>query len=133
MNIPRYGLCMLLLICSAGSSLFAQKVKNQDYLVSFSDTATDTYGYKNQLGDTVIKAGKYSFCFTDTFRTFAIVAIPENGFVAIDRKENILYEIFSVDNGTDYEKEGLFRMIRNKKIGYASAVTGKIVIQPKFM
>ena len=111
---------------------YGQTCKTNGYLVSFTDSATGKHGYKNKDGDIVITPGRYSFCFTDTFRTFAIVAKPHFGFVAIDRHENVLYEVFSFDNGPDYASDGLFRIVQNSKIGYADEVTGKIIIKPQF-
>ena len=113
-------------------NVFGQKKADGAILVSFADTLNDGYGYKNLHGDIVIPAGKYSFCFTDTFRTYAIVALPHKRFVAIDKKENILYTVFPFDNGPDYVEDGLFRIVKDGKIGYAEAATGKIVIQPQF-
>lgn len=112
--------------------MFGQSKKNKGYLLLFSDTTKDEYGYKNQNGDTVIQLGKYNFCFTDTFRTYAIVADKHFGFVAIDRQQNVLYNVFPFDNGPDYAADGLFRIIKNNKIGYADEATGKIVIKPHF-
>ena len=111
---------------------YAQTKQTNGYLVSFTNSAKGEHGYKNQNGDTIIPPGKYSFCFTDTFRNFAIVAKPHFGFVAIDRHENVLYEVFPFDNGPDYASDGLFRIIKNNKIGYADEVTGKVVIKPQF-
>jgi len=111
---------------------FAQKKANNDILVLYDDTVNNGHGYKNLHGEIIIPAGKYSFCFTDTFRTYAIVTSPKMGFVAIDRKENILYSVFPFDNGPDYVEDGLFRIVKDGKIGYADATTGKIVIPPKF-
>ena len=105
---------------------------NSDYLVFFSDTVKNEYGYKNQNGDTIIPLGKYTMCYTDTLRTFAIVLKPDFGFVGIDRQENILYKVYPFDNGPDYDSEGLFRIIINDKMGFADAETGKIVIEPQF-
>lgn len=106
--------------------------KNDNYLVSFNDTIKDEYGYKNRNGDIVIPPGKYLRCFTDTFKTYAIVAKPNSGFVAINRQENILYEVFPFDNGPDEPSEGLFRIMADKKIGYADSASGKVVIKPQF-
>lgn len=103
-----------------------------NYLLSFTDTINDRYGYKNLIGDTIISLGKYSICFTDTFRNYAVVLKSHSGFVAIDRDENILYEVFPFDNGPDDESEGLFRILQNGKIGYADSKTGKIIIKPQF-
>lgn len=110
-------------------------IKNNDYLVSFSDSVEGQWGYKNQNGEIVIPLGKYAMCFTDTFKTYAIVVKPHSGpalFLAIDRQENVLYEVFPFDNGPDYTKEGLFRIIENKKIGFADSTSGKVVIKPQF-
>lgn len=103
-----------------------------DYLLAFKDTLKNESGYINKDGDTVILAGKYLFCFTDTFRTFAIVNKKKFGFVAINRNEEVLYQIFTYDNGPDYAADGLFRIIKNNKIGYADPLTGEIKIEPKF-
>ncbi len=108
------------------------KIRNNDYLVSFNDTIQDEWGYKNQNGDIVIPSGKYLRCFTDTFKTYAIVVKPNSGFIAIDRQENVLYEVFPFDNGPDYPSDGLFRIIEDHKIGFADSYTGKVVIKPKF-
>jgi len=123
-------LVLLLLFISLTSC--GPMVKNNDYLVSFADTITGESGYKNQNGEIEIASGKYTVCFTDTFRTYAIVAKPEVGFVAIDRQEHVLYEVFPFDNGPDEPSEGLFRIMADKKIGYADSATGKVVIKPQF-
>ena len=70
--------------------------------------------------------------FTDTFKTMAIVLTKNDWkFLGIDRNENILFEIFSVDNGPDYVEDGLFRIIKDGKIGYAD-LDGNIIIEPQF-
>jgi hypothetical protein len=109
-----------------------QSNKYYDYLISFTDTVTDRHGYKNRNGDTVISLDKYGMCFTDTFRTYAIVLKSRLGFVAIDRKQNVLYQVFPFDNGPDNTSNGLFRILKNNKIGYADSVSGHIVIKPQF-
>jgi hypothetical protein len=63
---------------------------------------------------------------------YAIVVKPEIGFVAIDRQENILYKVFSYDNGPDEVSDGLFRIMENNKIGFADSLTGKVIIKPQF-
>ena len=107
-------------------------LRHNNYLVCFNDTITDQWGYKNQKGEIVIQPGKYLRCFTDTFKTFAIVVKPNSGFLAIDRQENVIYEVFPFDNGPDESSEGLFRILANKKIGFADSLTGKVVIKPQF-
>ncbi|MDA3815803.1 MAG: WG repeat-containing protein [Prolixibacteraceae bacterium] len=91
-----------------------------------------TTGYINSAGDTIIPIGKYSHCFTKEFDKIAIVSIKDQpGFYAIDRNEKLLFRVHRYDNGPDYVKDGLFRIIKNNKTGYAN-MNGEIVIQPKF-
>ena len=103
-----------------------------DYLLAFNDTISAKSGYLNLNKDTIIRGGEYLFCFTDTFRNFAIVHMKDVGFVAINRKEEVLYQILTYDNGPDYAADGLFRIIKNNKIGYADPLTGEIKIKPQF-
>lgn len=114
-----------------GPAYNPKSITEKDYLLKVYDTVNDNFGYVNLRGDTIIPSGKYAMCFTDTFKTYAIVAKPA-GFIAIDRNETILYEVFPFDNGPDYPSEGLFRILENTKIGYANSQTGKIVIKPQF-
>ena len=50
-----------------------------DILVLFVDTVKGECGYKTLEGDVIIPSGKYSNCYTDTFKTYAIVAITHSG------------------------------------------------------
>ncbi len=110
----------------------AETAQSEAYLLSFEDPETYTIGYKNSLGDIIIPAGKYPMCFTDTFNNYAIVALQDGRIVAIDRKEKVKYEVFNYDNGPDYPSYGLFRIVKNGKIGFADEKTGEIVIEPSF-
>jgi hypothetical protein len=101
---------------------------NEDFL--YSVNSNNKFGYINNQGDTIIKLGKYQYCFTDTFRKIAIV-LKNDKIIAIDRNECELFEVFKVDNGPDYVSDGLFRIIKNNKIGFAN-VDGKIIIDPQF-
>jgi hypothetical protein len=87
-------------------------------------------GYVSENGDTIIPIGKYQFCFLDTVTKYAIVG-DSSGFYAIDQNENRLYEVHWFDKGPDYLQDGLFRIKRNGKIGYANT-NGEIIIKPQF-
>ncbi|MCX6150582.1 MAG: WG repeat-containing protein [Ignavibacteriales bacterium] len=109
-----------------------------DYLVSFSDDGLfspgKSCGYRNSKGEISIPQGKYNYCFTDTFRNFAFVSddkLTNSKVVAIDRNENILFDVYMFDNGPDWLVDGLFRVVRNGKIGYANN-NGIIIIEPKY-
>jgi len=105
-----------------------------DYLVSYSDdsifAAGTPCGYKDTNGKIIIPRGKYESCWTDTFRNYAIVWDSASTFsliVAIDRKERILFDIYLFDNWPDEPSEGLFRVKRNEKVGFANEL-GQVVI-----
>jgi len=99
-----------------------------DYLLLQETEESVKYVDKN--GTTVIPDNKYVNCFTDTFRNYALVLDTAKGFIAINRKEQFLYNVFVFDNAPDEAKDGLFRIIKNNKIGYADAKSGKIIIEP---
>lgn len=92
------------------------------------------FGYVDQRGDTVIPYGRFAYSFTDTILTYGIVMeSSESGseLVCINQKGQRLYEVYLFDNGPDYLEEGMFRIRRNGKTGFADA-TGKVVIEPQF-
>ena len=94
----------------------------------------DSVAYLNQNGDTVIPLGKYSHCWTDTVKYFGIVYDSEatkGTVVAIDQKQNFLFEVYLFDNTPDILQEGLFRVKRNGKIGFANKY-GQVVIPCQF-
>jgi WG containing repeat len=91
----------------------------------------DEYGYRDKKGELRIPFGKYSICYTDTFRTFAIVTHRQLGFVGINRDEKILFQIYPFDNGPDDQQDGLFRIVKGDKIGFADNL-GQVIIQPRF-
>lgn len=114
------------ILCSFETS---DKVSD-DYWIRFCDNKNQC-GYLNSKGDTMIRAGKYSTCQTDTFRNYAIVA-NESGWIAINKSEQYLYNVHTLDNGPDYPSEGLFRIWKNNKMGYADEKTGVIILYPQY-
>lgn len=90
----------------------------------------DTYGYKNNLGDTIVPYGKY-MCHIP-YRTLGFISKPQGDIIAISPSGTELFKVFQFDNGPDYLSEGVFRMIgNNNKMGFADT-TGHIVIPPRF-
>jgi WG containing repeat len=121
-----------------GSTMrYSEILPATDTLYSFSSDENDaemSCGYKNSKGDTIIPFGKYMQCFTDTFIHFAIVYDKNNTdskMVAINQKGEIIFDVYTYDNGPDYFSDGLFRIKRNDKIGYANG-KGEIVIEPVY-
>lgn len=111
-----------------------QKPKD-DYLIKVYKGEFDEVGvasgYVNLEGDTVIPVGKYHYCYTDTLREFAVVTEKKGKTIGIDRNENKLFEVFWFDNGPDPVAEGLFRIRKDGKIGYANQ-KGEVVIAPQY-
>lgn len=97
-------------------------------LIAVTDEEYLQYGarlaYLNTKGDTIIPFGKYAYLGTDTLTHYAnVIAFPKDSaygkWIAIDRNQNTLYDIVFFDNGPDYFHNGLVRVKRNGKIGYA--------------
>lgn len=113
----------------------------QEFLIAVTDEEYLVYGarvaYVNVKGDTIIPFNKYEYLGTDTLIHFANVmectkdSATQGRWIAIDKNENILYEIVIFDNGPDYFNENLVRAIRNGKMGFANQF-GQIVIPCKY-
>lgn len=89
-------------------------------------------GYVNDKNEVVIPIGKYPRLYSLIFDNIAFVSIKgETGIYAINRSEKVLFEVYYLDNGPDIVSEGLFRIIKNGKIGFAD-MTGKVVIEPQY-
>lgn len=96
-------------------------------------------GYINKNSDTIYPMHKFESCYTDTFITYSFVydkKLDSNNSVAINRKGQIIFDAYLFDNwpedsNSDICKEGLFRIRKNGKIGFANKF-GQIVIEPKF-
>lgn len=112
--------------CSDARDEYLYKVIDEEF-----DQIGVKSGYVDSNGDTVIEMGKYYYCYTDTLRNYAIVMEHGGSLIAIDKDETKLFDVFWYDNGPDYINEGLFRIKKNDKIGYANE-EGEIVIVPRF-
>lgn len=110
--------------------------EKDNYLIKFYEGEFDEIGvpsgYLNSQGDTIIPIGKYYYCYTDSIRDFGMVIKNKTGkILRNDQNGTELFEVFKYDNGPDYVESGLFRIIKNGKIGYANS-NGKIIIDPSF-
>jgi hypothetical protein len=91
----------------------------------------EMYGYVGASGKVQIPY-EYHLAFTSKLRTIAFVA--EHGKIkAIDKNNNRLFTVFNIDNGPDYEQDGLFRIVDDSTgyIGFAD-MEGQVVIPPKY-
>lgn len=90
--------------------------------------------YLNEQGDTIVPYSKYKFCQTDTIRDIGFVYENKRNarIVCIDNQGKELFYVFKYDNGPDYIREGLFRIMDDKGlIGFADSL-GNVVIKPQF-
>lgn len=100
------------------------------FLVENETGGETTFGYTNQLGEVIIPFGQFEYAFSDTILTFGLV-VKDSELIGINQQGERLYEVFQFDNGPDYLADGLFRILKNDRIGYADAA-GRIVIEPQF-
>lgn len=118
-------------------SAYADVIPSKDTLFCTSNGAFEygaPYGYTNKAGDTIISIGEFDNCFSDIFTHFAYVSderFNDGGMVAVNRNKEVIFDAYIYDNGPDYIVDGLFRIKRNGKIGYADP-NGKVVIEAKY-
>ncbi len=125
MIMSAFGIALLLAVPP-----LSKVVQNDNYWLKTCDSA-DNCGYVDAQGNVKIALGKYPVCFTDTMYNYAIVYTQQAVLIAINRNEQELFKVFAVDNGPDYIREGLFRIVKNHKTGFANT-KGEIVINPQF-
>ncbi len=101
---------------------------NLDTLFAKQNPITATYAFYDSQNRKVL--GDYQQIYTDTFVNFAIIL--DTNFYLIDRTGFKLHEIFPYDNGPDYPSEGLYRIIKNGKIGFLDARTSQLIIEPLY-
>lgn len=109
----------------AAPTLYA--ITHEEFLQYGADVA-----YVDSLGDTLIPFGKYAYFGSDTFSYYAdVIEHPDDGSygrrIGIDHLQRILFDLVVFDNGPDYFVEGLTRVKRNGKMGFANKY-GEVVI-----
>ncbi len=132
----------LLLSCS-GNRQSVESRKYHDIILSKIDTSNNitvscegeyelgaSFSMVDKNGDTIIPLEKYHSVYTNTITYFGVFN-NSGKLLGIDRNGNVLFEVFYYDNGPDYLREGLFRVMRNGKIGYANN-QGEVVIPCQF-
>lgn len=100
--------------------------KEEDYWIRECDSTGIKCRYIDKLGNIKIPYGKYYHCYTDTFKNIAFVT-GKKGIIAINRKEEKLFNVYIIDNGPDYIVDGTFRIINNGKMGFADTLGNVIV------
>ncbi|HGN1706970.1 TPA: WG repeat-containing protein [Providencia rettgeri] len=60
---------------------------------------------------------------------YCLRALPNKGLVVVDETGQEVYQLYYFDNWPDEPQEGVYRIRKEDKIGFADALTGKIVIE----
>ena len=120
LQLVNYIIIVILFSCQSKPTL--------SKLILKRDNKTSLFAYFDEKGNKVL--GDYFAAYTDTITEYGIVADP--GFVLIDKTGKHIYNIYPFDNGPDYTSEGIYRIIKDGKIGYVDSVTSKVLIKPKF-
>lgn len=108
--------------------LACQSKSNPSKLILKRDNKTSLFAYFDEKGNKIL--GDYYAAYTDTITDYGIVADP--GSVLIDKTGKHIYKIYSFDNGPDYTSEGIYRIIKDDKIGYVDSITAKVLVEPQF-
>jgi hypothetical protein len=93
--------------------------------------ANEQPAFINEKLDTVIPFGQYTHSFSDTIFELGFVTDTSGKILGLNETGDVLFEVYNYDNGPDYVQDGLFRIVRDGKIGYADEA-GNIVIEPQF-
>ena len=109
------------------------QIDTLNYLTIVSEEQPYEFGVKfsmiDRKEDTIVHKNDYYGVYSDTIKYFGI--FQKDGLKGFDRNGNLLFDVFQFDNGPDYLEEGLFRVVRNGKIGYANKF-GEIMIECQF-
>ena len=125
-------LCILLLLMNF-DLLPAQKMLVAFTIDKHLEVGVPVY-YVDERGDTIVPYGKYKFCQTDTIRHIGFVYENKKDarIVCIDNQGKELFYVFKYDNGPDYIRERLFRIMDdNGLIGFADSLRN-VLIMPQF-
>lgn len=109
----RYLLIMMI-FCLSAPSVFARNLDEQFQLWS-EDKQSELQCF-DELSD-------FLYCLNKN---------KAGKFVLLDQEGQEIYQVYWFDNGPDYIQEGLYRIRQNSKIGYASGITGKVIIEAHY-
>lgn len=105
----RYKIGLLLAVFFA-TPLFAQNLEQQ-YSLWVDDQRNQIHCFE--------KASSFQYCLRESSDGKLIVA---------DKNNQEVYQIYYFDNWPDEAQEGVYRIRKGDKIGFADATTGKVVI-----
>ena len=124
-------LITLSIIILSTITCFAQE--EEVLIYQYDPIADKGIGFVNSKGEIVIPADRFAFVYESRLDKITLVLFKDGpkSIYAINRKGEPLFEVYCFDNGPDYVKEGLFRIIENNKMGFAN-MNGEVVIKPQY-
>jgi hypothetical protein len=109
--VYRYIVIVLIQLLSFSSSVFAKNLDEQFLLLA-----------EGKIQD--------QQCFdVESSFLYCLNKNNDHKFVLMDDQGQEIYQIYWFDNGPDITSEGLYRIRKNGKIGYASSITGEVIIE----
>ncbi len=120
---------------NAQMTAFAQRLETQSGGgITARYRAFDDWGISPQPGlyEGLLLVGKKETAAPPKAPKLTMQQTQNGKWVIMDSKKTVLYDVFIYDNGPDYAAEGLIRVVKNGKIGYADAKTFVLVIEPQF-
>jgi hypothetical protein len=127
MHLTNKFFCVILSISglvSCSTKVFLVK-KNEEGKTANSNA----FSYQDHKGKEIVPSGKYFKAFTDTIHTIGFVGNKQGSIIAIDTKGKEIFQVFKNDGQPDYVADGLLRIVKDQKIGYADMM-GKIILKP---
>ena len=125
-----YKVLFFILFITIVLHFYGCKGKSNDYLILDYDLDKEVHFYKDVNGTPIMDLSSYDIVYTDTFRQYAFVLEHSKCYV-INRKEEKLLQVYFFDNGPDYIYNGLFRIVKDGKVGFANEQM-EVVIEPKY-
>lgn len=121
----------ILLLFSVITTLgFAQEKNDLLYRI-YDSESWDECGYLNANGDTIVPFGDCFACFSDSLPYAILLEYDDQvpGFKTINAQGFEIFRVFPFDNGPDYIEDGMMRIIKDGKIGYATE-DGEVIVEP---
>lgn len=88
--------------------------------------------YVNSKGDTVKNSCEFKHLYSDTLEKIGLVYDSlSNQILAIDRRGDVVFNVYRLEIGPDRISNNLFRILANNKVGFGN-LKGKTVIEPQY-
>ncbi|MBP6344736.1 MAG: hypothetical protein KA346_02335 [Neisseriaceae bacterium] len=128
----RLGLMLGMALCSSWA--LGAPDPAAAYLSKIADPLGEVCHYQNQIGQIIVAARPCdeTIDYGTELHRLPFALVFDQGWQAYGPSGAHLFEVFMFDNGPDEPAEGLIRIERAGRLGYASVATGNIVVPPLY-